>query len=201
MPPVPGSWSRLWPEPAPWWGTPPGWTYDDYYAALATMPEGCEGFDVGMDRNTMLTLSLALDMASFVDWGSGACHFDSEDFIDVLEFAKQFPDKSYYENYEFSADDSASARIAQGKQMLTTISFTGTNFILYDLDTMFGGSATCIGYPTNNGVGNVMSMGESFAMSSSLQGQRRRLAVPAHLPYRGIPAQGQLSAHQHKGLR
>ena len=148
-------------------GDTPGWTYDDYYAALATMPEGCEGFDVGMDRNTMLTLSLALDMASFVDWGSGACHFDSEDFIDVLEFAKQFPDKSYYENYEFSADDSASARIAQGKQMLTTISFTGTNFILYDLDTMFGGSATCIGYPTNNGVGNVMSMGESFAMSSS----------------------------------
>ena len=148
-------------------GDTPGWTYDDYYAALATMPEGCEGFDVGMDRNTMLTLSLVLDMASFVDWGSGTCHFDSEDFIDVLEFAKQFPDKSYYENYEFSADDSASARIAQGKQMLTTISFTGTNFILYDVDTMFGGSATCIGYPTNNGVGNVMSMGESFAMSSS----------------------------------
>ncbi len=148
-------------------GDTPGWTYDDYYAALANMPEGCEGFDVGTTRENMLTLSLVLDMTDFVDWGSGTCNFDSENFIDVLKFAKQFPDKSYYENYEYSADDSASSRIAQGKQMLTTVSFTSTNFILYDVDKMFGGSATCIGYPTNNGVGNVMTMGESYAMSSS----------------------------------
>ena len=38
---------------------------------------------------------------------------------------------------------------------------------LYDFDKMFGGSSTCIGFPTNNGVGNIMSMGESYAMSSS----------------------------------
>ena len=148
-------------------GDTPGWTYDDYYAALATMPEGCEGFDIGFDQETMLTVSLALDMTDFVDWGSGTCNFDSQDFIDVLEFANQFPSKSYYENYEYSADDSAASRIAQGKQMLTMATFTSTDFILYDFDKMFGGSSTCIGFPTNNGVGNVMSMGESYAMSSS----------------------------------
>ncbi len=148
-------------------GDTPGWTYDDYYAALATMPEGCEGFDIGFDQETMLTVSLALDMTDFVDWGSGTCNFDSQDFIDMLEFANQFPSKSYYENYEYSADDSAASRIAQGKQMLTMATFTSTNFILYDFDKMFGGSSTCIGFPTNNGVGNIMSMGESYAMSSS----------------------------------
>ena len=148
-------------------GDTPGWTYDDYYAALATMPEGCEGFDIGFDQETMLTVSLALDMTDFVDWGSGTCNFDSQDFIDMLEFANQFPSKSYYENYEYSADDSAASRIAQGKQMLTMATFTSTDFILYDFDKMFGGSSTCIGFPTNNGVGNIMSMGESYAMSSS----------------------------------
>lgn len=148
-------------------GDTPGWTYDDYYAALATMPEGCEGFDIGFDQETMLTVSLALDMTDFVDWGSGTCNFDSQDFIDMLEFANQFPSKSYYENYEYSADDSAASRIAQGKQMLTMATFTSTDFILYDFDKMFGGSSTCIGFPTNSGVGNIMAMGESYAMSSS----------------------------------
>ena len=51
--------------------------------------------------------------------------------------------------------------------MLTTASFTSTDNILLDLDKMFGGSATCIGYPTSSGVGNILSMGESYAMSSS----------------------------------
>ncbi len=148
-------------------GDTPGWTYDDYYAALATMPEGCEGFDLGYDRESMLTVALVLDMTDFVDWNAGTCNFDSQDFIDVLEFANSFPDKSFYENYEFTPDDSAANRIAQGKQMLTLASFTGTNYILYDFDQMFGGSSTCIGFPTNNGVGNIMTMGESYAMSSS----------------------------------
>ena len=148
-------------------GDTPGWTYDDYYAALATMPEGCEGFDLGCDRESMLTAALALDMTDFVDWSAGTCSFDSQEFIDMLEFANQFPSKSYYENYEFTADDSAASRIAQGKQMLTLATFTGTNYILFDFDQMFGGSSTCIGFPTNNGVGNIMAMGESYAMSSS----------------------------------
>lgn len=150
-------------------GDTPGWTYEDYYAALASMPEGCEGFDVGIDRDTMLTIATALDMTDYVDWSTGQCRFDSEDFIKVLEFAKQFPDASYYENYDYTADDSPASRIAQGKQMLVVASFSGTDFFFYDFDKMFGGSSTCIGFPTNNGVGNVLTMGESYAMSSSCQ--------------------------------
>ena len=148
-------------------GGKPGWTYDDYYAALAAMPEGCEGFDVGTNRQGMLSTCLGLDMAKFVDWGTGSCNFDSNDFIKLLEFAKQFPDKSYFDNYEYSDDDNSSTRISQGKQMLTTASFTSTDYMLYDLDKMFGGSATCIGYPTSSGVGSFLSMGDSYAMSSS----------------------------------
>ena len=148
-------------------GDKPGWTYDDYYAALAAMPEGCEGFDVGTNRQGMLSTCLGLDMAKFVDWGTGSCNFDSSDFIKLLEFSRQFPDKSYFDNYEYSDDDNSSTRISQGKQMLTTASFTSTDYMLYDLDKMFGGSAICIGYPTSSGVGSFLSMGDSYAMSSS----------------------------------
>ncbi|MGN0981833.1 MAG: ABC transporter substrate-binding protein [Candidatus Limivicinus sp.] len=148
-------------------GDTPGWTYDDYYAALATMPEGCQGFDIGVDRDTMLEVSLALDMTDYVDWAAGTCRFDSEDFVKVLEFCKPFPDASYYENYEYTAEDSPENRVAQGKQMLCVAGFSSTDFFYMDYDKVFGGQATCIGFPTNKGVGNTLAMLESYAMSSS----------------------------------
>lgn len=148
-------------------GDTPGWTYDDYYAALATLPEGCEGFDIGVDRDTMLEVSLALDMTDYVDWAAGTCNFDSENFVKVLEFCKPFPDASYYENYEYTAEDSPANRVAQGKQMLCVVGFSSTDFFYMDYDKVFGGQATCIGFPTNKGVGNTLAMLESYAMSSS----------------------------------
>lgn len=148
-------------------GDTPGWTYDDYYAALSTMPEGCDGIDVGVDRDTILEVCLALDMTDYVDWNAGTCSFDSGDFTKVLEFASQFPDASYYENYEYTAEDSIPSRVSQGKQMLTVASFSSTDFFMYDYDQLFGGRATCVGFPTNSGVGNILAMGESYAMSSS----------------------------------
>lgn len=148
-------------------GDTPGWTYDDYYAALATMPEGCEGFDLGIDRDTMLEVSLALDLTDYVDWSAGTCSFDNEDFVKVLDFCKQFPDASYYENYEYSAEDNPDIRVAEGRQMLCVVGFSSTDFFYKDYDKVFGGQATCIGFPTNNGVGNTLAMLESYAMSSS----------------------------------
>ena len=147
-------------------GDTPGWTYDDYYAALATMPEGCDGFDIGVDRDTMLEACLALDMTDYVDWAAGTCNFDSEDFVKVLDFCKPFPDASYYENYEYTAEDSPANRVAQGKQMLCVATFSSTDFFYMDYDKVFGGQATCIGFPTNKGVGNTLAMLESYAMSS-----------------------------------
>ena len=148
-------------------GDTPGWTYDDYAAALATMPEGCQGFDIGVDRDTMLEASLALDMTDYVDWAAGTCDFDNEAFAKLLDFCRQFPDASYYENYEYTAEDSPANRVAQGKQMLCVATFSGTDFFYMDYDKVFGGQATCIGFPTNNGVGNTLAMLESYAMSSS----------------------------------
>lgn len=148
-------------------GDTPGWTYDDYFEALKKMPEGCEGFDFGVDKSNMLMICTALDMAEFVDWSTGECRFDSEDFIKILNYAASFPDTPD-ENYQTSEADSPSARIAAGKQMLYMASFTGTDFMIDDYDEMFGGKATLIGFPTTDGsVGSVLGMNESYAMSSA----------------------------------
>lgn len=148
-------------------GDTSGWTYDDYFAALEKMPEGCEGFDFGVDKSNMLMVCTALDMDNLVDWSTGECRFDSEDFIKMLGYCASFPDTPD-DNYQYSAEDSSTARIAAGKQMLYMASFTGTDYMTDDYDEMFGGDATFIGFPTTDGsVGCVMAMNESYAISSA----------------------------------
>lgn len=147
-------------------GDTPGWTYDDYYAALASMPEGCEGLDVGVTQYQILNMCLAIDLPNYLDWSTGECRFESDDFKALLEFAKSFPSEESMEGYEMSADDSTQARISQGKQMLQTVSL-GT---LYEDGSrnIFGGDTTYIGFPNAKGdCGSVMTGGGMYAMTST----------------------------------
>lgn len=147
-------------------GDTPGWDYDDYYAALASMPDDCEGFGIGMTKDAILSYCMALEVSRFVDWNTGKCSFDSPDFVKLLEFANSFPDDFDYDNYEYSASDSDNARIAEGRQMLAISVFSSTKYIMTDYDELFGGKATIIGFPTTDGVGNMLAITSQLAISS-----------------------------------
>ena len=149
-------------------GDTPGWTYDDYYAALAGMPEGCQGFDAYFTKNTMLQVGLAIDMNSFMDWTSGRCNFDSDAFKALLAFSDQFPSDADMENYELTEETSSAYRIAQGQQMLTVASIysfnDGSN------DNPFKTDVTYIGFPNATGEpGNVVSGVNMYGITSACQ--------------------------------
>ena len=144
-------------------GDKPGWNYAQLQEALSTMPEGCDPMDMYITRKDILTTLLAADLDHYVDWTNGTCNFESEDFIQMLEFTAQFPD-SIPENIEW---ESSETRIAQGRQMLTTAYLYNVEAMMWN-DVMFGEQGcTYIGYPTNNGVGSYMSLESGFAISST----------------------------------
>lgn len=147
-------------------GDEPGWTYDEFNAALASMPEGCEAFDVYTTRDDILRVCLSLDMNNFVNWSTGECNFNSKEFTDLLAFAAQFPESFDYDNYEFSAGDDTKTRISEGRQMLLQGSIYSFDSIAYN-DSYFGGDATYIGYPTADGTpGNLISIDAGYAISA-----------------------------------
>ncbi len=147
-------------------GDNPGWTYDDYYAALASMPEGCDGFDYYFTRETMLKLGLALDLNEYMSWSSGKCDFESDAFKEMLEFANQFPSDDEISKHEATSDDNSSVRIAEGKQMLAYTMVYG--FTEMSNDNLFGTNTTYIGFPTATGEpGNVFIGTSCVAMTSS----------------------------------
>lgn len=141
-------------------GDTPGWTYEDLYAAISTMPEGCTIFDNYFTRDTVLNYCLYLESNNLVNWETGECNFDNQTFKSMLEFAKRFPAEFDWENEEYV--DSYEA-ISQGKQMLL-------NAYIYSLEDvmqypgLFGGDMTFIGFPTYDGVGSMLQLENRYAM-------------------------------------
>ena len=150
-------------------GDKPGWTYDEFNEALASMPEGCTAFDQYVTRDNILSLCLALDMADYVDWSTGKVSFDSPAFINLLKFANSFPSEFDWENFDWSQEESTEDRLAQGKQMLVQTSAFSIEDVFYNNYTQFlGGKITYVGYPTAHGTGNMLSFANDagYAISS-----------------------------------
>ena len=144
-------------------GDKPGWTYQQMKDALAKMDEDCELLDMYTTRGDLLRTLLCTDLDHYVDWSSGQCSFESQDFLDLLEFTAQFPAELPDDlEWESSAD-----RIARGKQLLTTASLYSIDSMLWN-DVQFGEEGcTYIGYPTSEGVGSYMTVNAGYAMSSA----------------------------------
>ena len=144
-------------------GTVPGWNYQEMWDALEQMPEGCELMDMYTTRSDMLRTLLCANMDAYVDWSTGKCSFDSQDFLDMLRFAASFPEE-IPDDLEW---ESSSDRISQGRQMLSTAYLYSVDSMIWN-DVQFGkDGCTFIGYPTNKGVGSVMFVSSGYAMSSS----------------------------------
>ena len=147
-------------------GDTPGWTLREYREALARMPEGCDPFGKYMTRDNMLQICLSLDGNNFVNWATGECSFDSEGFVEMLEFVNSFPAEYDYSDEVYTEDDEPPARIARGEQMLYATTLSSPEDLL-QIGAIFGGEPCFIGYPTAFGAGNMFGIYNSgFAMSS-----------------------------------
>ena len=128
------------------------------------MPEGCTPLEPYVTRSQVLSALLYADMDSFVDWSTGKVNFESENFKQLLEFAKMFPEDYNWDEHDMS--ESSRDLIRQGRQMLTQTYLYGLDSLLWN-QTDFGGKVTYIGWPTSSGVGSIMRFENGFAISKS----------------------------------
>ena len=145
-------------------GDTPGWTYDDFNAALEKRPEGCTPLEPYVTRDQVLSSLLYADMDNFVDWTSGKVNFESDNFKQLLQFVKQFPAEYNWDEHDNS--ENTQDLLRQGRQMLTQTYLYGLDSILWN-GANFGGKATYIGWPTSSGVGSIMCFENGFAMSKT----------------------------------
>ena len=142
-------------------GETPGWTYDDYEAALAALPEGGTPLGPGVDRNMILEVCTYLNLDRFLDWESGTCRFEDPAFLRMLAFCASFPDAGAPDG-----DSSDGTRIAEGRQLLVFTSIYSMDDVVYN-DQLFPGGSTYIGLPVDEGSGNLLTPSAGYAMSAS----------------------------------
>ena len=112
-------------------GNGTGWTLQELKDVLAAKPEGTQVFS-GMTRQEMLYYSIRMSGNQFIDWESGKCNFNTEGFISLLEFIKDFPEELPEDYWEKDMGMSWDEQLRQGKVLLDQTvldSFSGYNYL------------------------------------------------------------------------
>lgn len=121
-----------------------GWTTEDVIALAEAYPEASL-FDGTYREKLLLFL---LDVNSFVDWETGTCHFDSDEFKRLLEFIGRYPG---YDEMTYDAGRSTAEKIQSGEVLLIEKSVYNIDKNIQYYKAQFGGEITCIGYPNIRG--------------------------------------------------
>lgn len=121
-----------------------------------------------MSKEDILYLCVCMNEADYIDWETGECRFDSEEFKELLEFANRFPSTINWEN-----PPSIVQWISDGKLSLTDADISRIPDIqLYD--KMYQGDFLFIGYPTADGSNGSMFQGRDtygiYAKSKQKEG-------------------------------
>lgn len=145
-----------------------GWTVQEVKELLASKPEGTQLL-LNVSRDDMLQYCFSMAGSQFIDWEKGTCNFNSDGFIEMLEFIATFPEEVDWDAMPDNFWDNYDAMWREGK-VIATVSNIGDlrNFNNMEQGT-FGGELTMIGFPSSDGDGSVIWPNLRFALSAKSQ--------------------------------
>lgn len=129
-------------------GDTPGWTLNEMLDFVENS-EAENVFQYG-SRTGIFYYCIYNNIDEFIDWETGECKFNSDDFIRVLEFANRFPEEIDYNNEEGTA-----AKLHADKILLMQTSLSSVQEYQM-MNGMFGEKTTYIGYPNSDRKGNLI---------------------------------------------
>lgn len=143
------------------------WNMAEFMEFAASLPEGTTAFNPEMLRDSFLYQVMNFLGSDFVDPVSGKCHFDSSEFISILEYAKTLPaefSEDYWVDYDYSLYETM---YRDNKAILMEVYMSTINDLKYQLKGQMGEEVTFIGFPTAEGNGSVIMMSSNaFAISA-----------------------------------
>lgn len=123
-------------------GSEPGWTLEELKSVAANMEEGRRVFPEWMTSEQLLFWVSTAGLGQFIDWDTMQCNFDSEEFIELLEFCAEMPLLEDLSTYTSDFDEKNLLRIWPLQRLL----------LLENLHHNFSGEKyTLIGFPNAEG--------------------------------------------------
>ncbi len=142
-----------------------GWTVEEVRKILDSKPEGTK-FLPEVTRDGMLDNCMTMAGSQFLDWKAGTCNFDSDGFIQMLEFLGTFPEEldetdmgdDYWNNYD--------SMWREGRVIASSMNLGGFQDYNRTEKGIFGEKITLAGFPSSNEDGSVIRPNIQLAMSA-----------------------------------
>ena len=143
------------------WGDKENVTLKDLKSVMDSVPQNVTLMDYMSKNYFMFTMTQGM-IGNFVNWETGECSFDSEEFIAVLEMANTFPKEFNYENQTMSTPE----KLQSGNVLLYGEAFYEISGYQVAKE-FFNGESVVIGYPEVAGNGGlIQNTGNLLAISN-----------------------------------
>lgn len=146
-------------------GSEPGWTMAEMQQVLKDNPNADAPFGLYTTKNDIFQGLCMLNMENYINWQTGQCNFDSEEFKGLLQFANTFPEKMEQidgENYV-----GPEVLVPEGRQIFQMFSLYSMDSDFQYTKAIFGGDIVFKGLPSETKDGNVAQIQGGLAMTTS----------------------------------
>lgn len=148
-------------------GEEPGWTFEEMKALRDKKGEDVQVF-AERTKNSILMEAVMMNSDDYINWETGECFFNTQGFIELLEFANEFPSEIDYEELYNDPTywEKQETLFRDGKALLQPYTISNFQDFLYTEDGTFGEQITAVGFPVSEGVGNAYMCNLGFTISS-----------------------------------
>jgi len=141
-----------------------GWTVDEFNKMVNSLPSGVMPL-ANLTQSDLITGSLNESMDSFVDMDTLKANFDSDEFCQLMNFAKLYGrvDNGDMENGEIYVDEQT---LAKNGELALTYCYISDPSSYNQTVTIFGEPVSIVGFPSSTKTGPLCYAGAMFAISS-----------------------------------
>ena len=141
------------------------WTMAAMKQLMETLPEGTNMFGE-MTRDSFMYTMMDFCGADFIDVSNGKCNFDSQNFIDMMEYARTLPEELNEEEYSEDYWRNYESQYREDRTILRSMYIGSVSNVNYTVKGNFGEEVSFIGFPTESGMGAYVQAGDSYAISA-----------------------------------
>lgn len=168
---------RTWAGKKSLVGDRTGWNMAEVLEAAKQLTGDKSLFGMDMTRDAFISTMMSFCGSDFVDLKTGKCNFDTQLFVDLLEYAKTLPreesfdgaDEEYWEHYW----ENYQTQYRENRTLLMSLYLSDLSNLKYQVGGRIGEPVSYIGFPTENGSGSFIQPNRSYAIyakSANLEG-------------------------------
>lgn len=140
------------------------WTMEEAKKFMETMPSDMKLMG-DMTRSEFFSNVMQYCGSDFIDVGTGKCDFSSQNFLELMEYAKGLPTE-YTDDYWEDYSTNYQTQYRDNKTLLCRYSFSSLRDLNYAINGRMGEDVSYVGFPTGSGQGSYVYSYQTYALSS-----------------------------------